>query len=523
VNPQFTRLTGYSLTEVKGQNPRLLKSGETPNETYEALWQTITSGGQWHGEFHNRAKDGTLFWESVKISPIVNTQGETTHYLAIKEDISARMKREQEQNALLTLAMALRAANSRDEIVASILEQGARMVGAPIAAFISCNEGDDELTFEAAYRDGDPIYEALLPLPKGAGISAMTLKSGKPYRCDNVFEDEGFLMTDLIGDERAAVCLPLIANGETLGVLWAMRSTRFTSDEVRVLSAAADMGAISLQRARLHDKVMRYTINLENEVASRTKELAEANERLKELDRLKSKFVSDVTHELRTPVTNIGLYLTLLEHKPQKLAEYIPILTGQAERLRTLVKDTLDLSRMDHNRERLNIAAVDLNELVTNIVAAHSVRAEELQLALEFISDSTLPLIKGDSDRLTQVVTNLVANALNYTPNGQVRITTSFDAAECMVRCSVEDTGCGIHMDDIPHLFDRFYRGRRDEMAPVPGTGLGLSIVKEIVDMHGGKIDVTSEIGFGSTFTVSLPLSQKPSVPGRESAGREKA
>jgi signal transduction histidine kinase len=236
--------------------------------------------------------------------------------------------------------------------------------------------------------------------------------------------------------------------------------------------------------------VLRYTADLEAEVAKRTKELAEANEQLKELDRLKSKFVSDVTHELRTPVTNIGLYLKLLERKPEKLPEYLSILMGQAEWLRTLVKDTLDLSRLDHTRETLNLAPVDLNALVQSVTTAHAARAEA-------------------QNKLIQAVTNLVANALNYTPNGHITVQTTYIAENNMVCCEVKDTGCGIHAEDLPHLFDRFYRGRRDNIAPVPGTGLGLSIVKEIIEAHGGEIKVTSEVGLGSTFTLCLPFSHQ--------------
>jgi PAS domain S-box-containing protein len=512
VNPKFTQVTGYTLDEVKGQNPRFLKSGETSPKQYRKLWQKITSGGQWQGQFHNRAKNGNLFWESALISPIVDGHGEITHFLAIKEDITQRKQREQEQNALLALAMALRAANGRHEMLPAVLEQSAHIVAAPIAAFAVFNPNTGGLTIEAAYRQGDPLYEAGIPLPGDTGISAAVLHSGEVYCSDDVSTDSRFLMHELVQDERAGVCLPLIANGEPLGVLWVFRSKSFSSDDVRLLSAVSDMAAVALQRAKLHDKVMRYTTDLEAEVATRTKELAEANQQLKELDQLKSKFVSDITHELRTPVTNIGLYLKLLEHKPEKLADYLPILMGQAERLSTLVKDTLDLSRMEHSHDTLNVTHIDLNDLARSVVAAHAARAEEQDLVLEFMPAPGLPLIEGDGDKLTQVVTNLVANALNYTPNGQVTVFTHYNAIERAVKCEVKDTGCGIHFEDLSHVFDRFYRGRRDQIAPVPGTGLGLSIVKEIVELHGGHIDVKSEVGFGSTFTVTFPLPQQTSL-----------
>lgn len=509
VNPKFTQLTGYTLEEVKGKNPRILKSGETPPEEYRKLWQTITSGGQWHGQLHNRAKDGTLFWESATMSPIIDANGRITHFMSIKEDITERKQREREQNALLSLAMALRTADGVHEMLPAILEHSAHIVDAPTAAFARYVPETGALLLEATARRGETTFNAVISIPRDQGISHSVLHSGEAYATENLLADERFLLHELIADERSAICLPLIANGEPLGVLWVLREKEFSPDDKRLLSAVADMSAIALQRAKLHDKVLRYTADLEAEVAKRTKELAEANEQLKELDRLKSKFVSDVTHELRTPVTNIGLYLKLLERKPEKLPEYLSILMGQAEWLRTLVKDTLDLSRLDHTRETLNLAPVDLNALVQSVTTAHAARAEAQNLGLTFIPYPNLPLIQGDNDKLIQAVTNLVANALNYTPNGHITVQTTYIAENNMVCCEVKDTGCGIHAEDLPHLFDRFYRGRRDNIAPVPGTGLGLSIVKEIIEAHGGEIKVTSEVGLGSTFTLCLPFSHQ--------------
>lgn len=249
----------------------------------------------------------------------------------------------------------------------------------------------------------------------------------------------------------------------------------------------------------------RYAKELEAQVSERTRELAEANEQLTELDRLKSKFVSDVSHELRTPIANLKLYIDLLKHgHPNKQADYIATLQQQIKRVARLVDDILDLARVESRKQQGSTPEpIQLNDLITPIVAAHQPRAEASSLILSFAPQAELPTIYGDADQLAQVATNLLANALNYTEQGTVQIKTLFHDQQ--VGLQITDTGRGIAPDDLPHIFERFYRGRHARHADVPGTGLGLAIVKEVVDLHHGQIEVVSQLDRGTTFTVWLP------------------
>ncbi len=243
---------------------------------------------------------------------------------------------------------------------------------------------------------------------------------------------------------------------------------------------------------------------MEQRVAERTRELAAANERLQELDYLKSKFVSEVSHELRTPVTSLILYLSLLERgQPDKQAHYLRQADQQAARMKQLIEDILDLSRLERDKVDLILSPIDLNAVLEQSAMAQQPRAEAagLHLTIELAAD--LPMVRGDINRLLQVATNLIANAINYTTTGEVGV-RSFRAAD-RVGFEVQDTGMGIAPEDLPHLFERFYRGRRASQSSVRGTGLGLNIVKEIVDWHGGEVGGRSEVGVGSTFTVWLP------------------
>ena len=225
----------------------------------------------------------------------------------------------------------------------------------------------------------------------------------------------------------------------------------------------------------------------------------------KELERLKDQFILEVSHELRTPVTNMGLFAELLERgKPDKKQDYLNILKSEINQLMTMIEDILDLSRLEVGKyKRSAFAPVDLNLLADQVVAAHIPLAEESSLELRFSPDDHIPLILGDQNQIARVITNLLSNAIRYTPSGYVRVRTGFEDGFAWLE--VEDTGIGIEEADYPHLFDRFYRGQKVSQSKIMGSGLGLAIVKEIMELHDGKITWHSEVGTGTTFRVWFP------------------
>jgi signal transduction histidine kinase len=272
-----------------------------------------------------------------------------------------------------------------------------------------------------------------------------------------------------------------------------------------------DQLAVAIQNTRLLDQTRRHTEELEQRVVERTRELAEANLRLTELDQLKSKFVSDVSHELRTPIANLKLYVELLQRgSAEKRAHYLTVLKQQAGRLTQLIEDILNLSRLELGGGRVTFGPVNLNYIVDQVVTAHQPRAEATGLTLTFAPGLDLPPVRGEVNQLAQVVTNLLVNALNYTLEGAVRVSTFQTTQEACLQ--VKDTGIGIDSEDLPNVFDRFYRGRRSQRSETPGTGLGLAIVKEIVDVHDGRIEVNSQVKQGTTFKVWLPLFHESSA-----------
>jgi two-component system phosphate regulon sensor histidine kinase PhoR len=231
--------------------------------------------------------------------------------------------------------------------------------------------------------------------------------------------------------------------------------------------------------------------------------------RLKELDRLKSQFVATVSHELRTPLANIKLYLSLLRRgQEDREPHYYQTLESETDRLTTMIEDLLDLSRLDAE-QKVEFNSLHLGDLLEEIIVTQRPVCANKRLELIYKASGN-PRILGNRDRLIQVFTNLIANAIAYTPAGdsiRVRllpVERVRDESRAVVE--VEDTGMGIPADELPYVFDRFYRGRMAQQLKIHGSGLGLAIVREIVESHRGSISVRSDIGKGTCFRVWLPL-----------------
>ena len=235
--------------------------------------------------------------------------------------------------------------------------------------------------------------------------------------------------------------------------------------------------------------------------------------RHKELERVRRRFMTSVSHELRTPVANIKLYAKLLRtgRRPEKTEQYLQVLQGQAERLEELIQDVLEITELDSGRAVTVWEPVSLSAVAREVVARYASQAEAAGLTLAAQpAPPDLPGVKGDQARLIQALGELVENAVTFTPGGeQVTIKTQVVAAqgERWVTLAVQDNGPGIPAEEQDRIFDRFYRGSQAESGNIPGTGLGLSIAKEILQAHGGRVTVESEIGSGSTFRLWLPAS----------------
>ncbi len=230
-------------------------------------------------------------------------------------------------------------------------------------------------------------------------------------------------------------------------------------------------------------------------------------------DRAKTEFVSTVSHELRTPLTSIKGYTDLLFagavgtiNDTQK--HFLGIIKNNADRLTALINDLLDISRIETGRIKLNMQAVNMMDVINEVVESLHGQIEQKGLQLQVTLPSVVPSVNGDRARLIQIVTNLLSNAYKYTDEGGIHI--SLTLLQGAIRIDFTDSGIGISSDDMSKIFERFYRADTPVVEGRGGTGLGLSITKQLTELHGGRIWVQSELGVGSTFTIVLPtLDQK--------------
>ncbi len=238
------------------------------------------------------------------------------------------------------------------------------------------------------------------------------------------------------------------------------------------------------------------------------------HDRERELER--SQFLYHVTHELRTPLTNIRAYAETLSEgvlkDPETLRECYNVIVGETQRLSRLVEDILSLSQMEAGAARLKMDDVNTSRLIRQVVEDMQAQADEKRVELILSMPAKVPTIRGDKERLTVVLTNLVGNAVKYTPTGgKVEVSCGQEGARMHI--AVADTGLGIGPQEREKVFEKFYRSTDERVAALPGTGLGLALALEIVRTHGGTITLDSEIGKGSKFTVVLPIGNLAAVP----------
>jgi signal transduction histidine kinase len=259
-------------------------------------------------------------------------------------------------------------------------------------------------------------------------------------------------------------------------------------------------------------------VRLFQEIQEKGRQLETANERLKELDQLKSDFVSKVSHELRTPLTAIkGAVDLLLREVPGRLSEnqthYLTRVRSNTQHLAGLINDLLDLAKIEEGKVELKGVRVSVGGLVHEVMENVKPMAAEKPVLLEVKMPEPSVLVWADRDKVTQVLMNLIGNAIKFTPpQGRVMVSASRDGTE-WAQVSVNDSGPGISAEECQKIFQKFYQISEGGGLKPKGTGLGLAISKALVELHGGKIWVESQEGRGSTFSFTLPVSGPQHLP----------
>lgn len=285
----------------------------------------------------------------------------------------------------------------------------------------------------------------------------------------------------------------------------------YNDEDLQVLKVIGAQSAVTMENALLYEETRKFGIKLQKEVQMATTELRVANEQLKKLDEAKSDFISIASHQLRTPLTAIKGYVSMiLEGDFGKITaeekESLEKVFDSTERLIRLVEDLLNISRIESGRLQFSFTEVRLEEMVDSVMEELANNAKKKGLKLLYNKpQKALPKVKIDEEKARQVVMNLIDNAIKYTKKGSVSVSVS--QADKNIEFCVADTGMGIKKDDLPHLFQKFSRGTGISLIHTEGTGLGLYVARMMMEAHGGRIWAESEgEGRGSKFCFSLPI-----------------
>jgi PAS domain S-box-containing protein len=457
VNDAFTQISGYAARQVVGQDIRFFQSIFTLPDA-EIIVQAWEHGVEWRGEAQGRQLNGDEYWVTASLVPIRQHDGSMSHLLWSAQDITVRKSLEAE----------LRHYNQQLE---EMVKKRTRELQSAKEQFeVILNASRDAIALAQPSGDIQRVNPAFNQL--------------FGTRVDRALEQ--FLWT--VEDEQQMESLAK----NLLSVIYDGRDERV---EASVLSADGNAVDADLALAPVN-----WADDDRSGVLVSLRDITQA----KELERLKARFIANAAHDLSNPITSLKMRLYLLQRTPEKLDEHVQALESQINRLEQLVTELRMLSQIDQHTLYLDMIPVDLNGLLERIVATQQATAQHRNQRLVFSACEEPTRVQGDVQKLERIAINLVANAINYTPNGgtiRVRTWTTLDTVEF----EVSDSGIGIEASHLPHIFERFYRTDRAKQTDTAGTGLGLSIVKELVSLHGGRVQVESQVDQGTTFRVTLP------------------
>ncbi len=469
--------------------------------------------------------DHSPIWVEISVRIAYDENGELAFYEGSLKDITLRKQAEEaerEQRALATALVAtsdvINSSLDFDKVLELILNVIADVVPHEGANIMLIEDGGlnahivrscDCYTKFGLKKPSTDLTWVIARLPH---LQRM-VDSGEVLIITDTHEYTGWVERESGNSIRSYIGAPVVIDDQVIGILSVDSTTPgfFDTKHGERLRGFANQAAIALQNAQMFQKLALYNEDLEQAVAERTAELTSTNAELEKLSRAKDDFVANVSHELRTPITNMYLYQSLLRKRPEKLNKYLAIMERETNRLEQIIEDLLRLSRLDQDQKELKLDPIDLNHLLKQFVTDRTLLAQQKEVSLSFNEEIDLPTVFVNQGLFEQVISILLTNAINYTPHdGEVKVWTQTQQFEDRLWAgfSVRDTGPGIYPEERERLFERFFRGKIGQASQKPGTGLGLALAKEIVDRHGGRIDVTSEgiPGQGATFSVWLPI-----------------
>jgi len=401
--------------------------------------------------------------------------------------------------ALGEVSVAVSSTLDVETVLDTIVSRASQLAGAAGCSIFEYDAAAERFELRATHNDDRAFVEALraVPLRKGEGLMGRAAEMREPIQVPNITQPgayESSVRDTLIRfGYRALLSVPLLREDQIIGSLSFNRKApgEFPPEVVDVLKTFATQSALAIQNARLF------------------REIADKSAQLEAASRHKSEFLANMSHELRTPLNAIIGFSEVLSEGMfgeinEKQTEYLKDILESGRHLLSLINDILDLSKIEAGRMELEPADFDLPRAIGNALILVRERASRRGIRLESTIDERLGMIGGDERKVKQALLNLLSNALKFTPEGG-RIDVGASLHDGVAEVSVADTGIGIAPPDQDAVFEEFRQvGTADKKAE--GTGLGLALSRKFIELHGGRIWVKSQMGTGSTFTFTLPL-----------------
>ncbi len=464
VNKAFEEITGYQKADILGKNCRFLQAGDHNQQGLHIIRNAIKDDKGCNVQLRNYKKDGTLFWNEVSISPVTDETGRTTHHIGIQNDITERKTTEQEIGHLAKIL---------DESLNEIYVFDARSL-----LFINANQG----------------------ARKHSGYTLAEFKNMTPLDMKPEFNEARFrkLISPLLDGAKEKVDFETVhqrKNGETYPVDVHLQTSTL-DDRQLVVAIILDIS----------DR-KNYTQKLEKTVEQRTKQLQLALEKEKELNELKTKFLSLVSHEFKTPLSGILTSATLVgkytkEDQQEKREKHLNTIAGGVFHLTNILNDFLSMEGLEKGKEVYRYSEFSLSRLVNDVIYNNNMLLKSGQRINypENIDDID---IHQDEKVLGLILSNLLGNAVKYSSEDS-DIDMKVQLSDDKIVFQIKDHGIGIPEKEQKYTFDRYFRA--ENVLTTQGTGIGLNIVKEHVENLGGKIYFKSKENVGSTFSVELPI-----------------